>query len=148
MPRHAPRRGRQHGYANRLGESVTLQACWLQADAAPQAEESAENASLAADVIRSKTNKRVLLDGAAAFNVKPKVGLKFLEEHGVIYNDDSISREESLARFLKTTPRLDKRLLGDFISRPDQIELLRAFMQLMDFDGVSRSLCLRRTAEY
>ncbi|GAA5972950.1 hypothetical protein JCM8115_005875 [Rhodotorula mucilaginosa] len=99
------------------------------------AEESAENASLAADVIRSKTNKRVLLDGAAAFNVKPKVGLKFLEEHGVIYNDDTISREESLARFLKTTPRLDKRLLGDFISRPDQIDLLRAFMRLMDFDG-------------
>lgn len=90
----------------------------------------------------------MLLDGAAAFNVKPKVGLKFLEEHGVIYNDDSISREESLARFLKTTPRLDKRLLGDFISRPDQIELLRAFMQLMDFDGVSLSLCVRKTAEY
>ena len=46
-------------------------------------------------------------------------------------------REESLARFFKTTPRLDKKLLGDFISRPDQLEVLRAFMHLMQFDGVS-----------
>ncbi|GAA6025135.1 hypothetical protein JCM8202_005730 [Rhodotorula sphaerocarpa] len=89
----------------------------------------------AREINESKAGKRILLDGAAAFNVKPKVGLKFLEEHGVIYNDPSMSREESLARFLKTTPRLDKRLLGDFISRPDQIEVLRAFMRLMDFEG-------------
>jgi brefeldin A-resistance guanine nucleotide exchange factor 1 len=46
-------------------------------------------------------------------------------------------REESLALFFKTTPRLDKKLLGDFISRPDQLEVLRAFMHLMHFDGVS-----------
>lgn len=83
-----------------------------------------------------KTNKQVLLEGAAAFNLKPKVGLKFLEEHGVIYSDPAMPREESLARFFKTTPRLDKKLLGDYISRPDQLEVLRAFMHLMEFDGV------------
>ncbi|GAA5913880.1 hypothetical protein JCM8208_004987 [Rhodotorula glutinis] len=91
--------------------------------------------SLAEDVTASKANKRVLLEGAAAFNLKPKVGLQFLEEHGIIYNDPSVPRAESLARFFKTTPRLDKRLLGDFISRPDQLDVLRAFMQLMDFQG-------------
>ncbi|POY71606.1 hypothetical protein BMF94_5391 [Rhodotorula taiwanensis] len=96
---------------------------------------SAQDNDFAREVNASKANKRILLDGAAAFNVKPKVGLKFLEEHGVIYNDPAMSREESLARFFKTTPRLDKRLLGDFISRPDQLEVLRAFMQLMDFSG-------------
>lgn len=46
-------------------------------------------------------------------------------------------REESLARFFKTTPRLDKKLLGDFISRPDQVETLKSFMRLMEFEGVS-----------
>lgn len=48
-----------------------------------------------------------------------------------------MSREESLARFFKTTPKLDKKLLGDYISRPDQLEVLKAFMKLMEFDGVS-----------
>ncbi|CEQ40773.1 SPOSA6832_02437, partial [Sporobolomyces salmonicolor] len=94
------------------------------------------DADLAAAVSASKANKRTLLEGAAAFNLKPKVGIQFLEDHGVIYAEDPpIPRAESLARFLKTTPRLDKRLLGDFISRPDQVEVLRAFMQLVDFNG-------------
>lgn len=91
-----------------------------------------------------KTNKKLLLEGAAAFNLKPKVGLKFLEENGVIYSDPKMSREESLARFFKTTPRLDKKLLGDFISRPDQLEVSRAFMGLMEFNGVSLLFLWRR----
>jgi brefeldin A-resistance guanine nucleotide exchange factor 1 len=99
-------------------------------------ERSADELSVA------KTNKQILLDGAAAFNTKPKVGLQFLEKHGVIYSDSSMPREESLARFFKTTPRLDKKLLGDFISRPDQLEVLRAFMRLMQFDGVRFPLLL------
>ncbi|KAK4052248.1 GDP/GTP exchange factor for ARF [Microbotryomycetes sp. JL221] len=89
----------------------------------------------ATELAATKSHKQILLQGAAEFNLKPKVGLKFLEDHGIIYSDPGISREESLARFFKTTPRLDKKLLGDFISRPDQIEVLRAFMRLMDFGG-------------
>lgn len=78
-----------------------------------------------------------MLQGAAEFNLKPKIGLKYLEEHGIIGASPSMTREQSLAMFFKTTPKLDKKLLGDFISRPDQIEVLRAFMRLMDFEGVS-----------
>ncbi|KAM0791993.1 hypothetical protein ACM66B_007105 [Microbotryomycetes sp. NB124-2] len=89
----------------------------------------------AAELASTKSRKQVLLQGAAEFNLKPKVGLKFLEDHGVIYSDPTMTREESLARFFKTTPRLDKKLLGDFISRPDQVDVLRAFMKLMDFEG-------------
>ena len=99
-----------------------------------------QDAPTAENIAAQKASKQLLLEGAASFNLKPKVGLKFLEEHGVIYNDPSISREESLARFLATTPRLDKKLLGDFISRPDQIETLKAFMKLMEFDGVRHHL--------
>lgn len=98
--------------------------------------------SQADEVARSKANKRLLLEGAAAFNRKPKVGLQFLEEHGIIYSDPKVPRPESLARFLKTTPRLDKRLLGDFISRPDMIDVLQSFMHLMEFEGVRSLLIL------
>lgn len=92
----------------------------------------------AAELTKRKVNKQVLLEGAAAFNLKPKVGLQFLSDHGVIYADPEMPRAESLARFFKTTPRLDKKLLGDFISRPDQLEVLKAFMHLMEFNGVRR----------
>jgi golgi-specific brefeldin A-resistance guanine nucleotide exchange factor 1 len=74
------------------------------------------------------------------FNNSPKKGVAFLEENSLIYADLALgeTREQSLARFLKGCTRLDKRLLGDYISKPDNIELLKAFIGLFDFKNVSR----------
>ena len=93
----------------------------------------------AEEATASKAAKNVMLKGALLFNEKPKKGLAFLEEEKLIYSDPSIPRAESLAKFLKDCPRLDKRELGDFISRPDQLELLKSFMQLFDFRDVRLS---------
>ncbi len=73
------------------------------------------------------------------FNNKPKNGLTFLEENGIIYNDisEDVSKAKSLASFLKGCTRLDKRLLGDYISKPENIEILNAFIGLFDFKNVS-----------
>lgn len=95
----------------------------------------------------------MVMTAALRFNAKPKIGLSFLEESKLIYADVSVpaDRPKSLARFLKNCGRLDKRVLGDFISRPEQIEVLRAFISLFDFKGVSilqqpRSLVLTQVA--
>ncbi len=86
-----------------------------------------------------KSQKKLILSAASKFNAKPKTGLAFLEENGLIYADLSseVSKAQSLAKFLKSCSRLDKRLLGDFISKPDNIEILRAFIGLFDFKDVS-----------
>jgi brefeldin A-resistance guanine nucleotide exchange factor 1 len=91
------------------------------------------------ELIQSKSRKKLVLTGAARFNAKPKNGLTFLEENRLIYADSSpdVSRTHSLASFLKGCTRLDKRLLGDFISKPDNIEILRAFIGLFNFKDVS-----------
>lgn len=91
------------------------------------------------ELMRSKSQKQLVLTGAARFNTKPKTGLAFLEENGLIYSDLSpeISKARSLATFLKNCTRLDKRLLGDFISKPDNIEVLEAFIGLFDFKNVN-----------
>src|SRR5882762_9365582 len=88
--------------------------------------------------MQSKSKKKVVLTGAARFNTKPKSGLAFLEENKLIYHDlsDKVSRPLSLALFLKSCIRLDKKLLGDFISRPENIDVLKAFIGLFDFKGV------------
>ena len=88
-----------------------------------------------------KDRKGVLLIGAALFNAKPKHGLAMLEKEGIITPDsepgtDEEKRTRGIAKFLRQTTRLDKRLLGDYISRPDQLDLLKAFMGLFDFRGV------------
>ncbi|KAN0128483.1 Sec7-like domain is implicated in guanine nucleotide exchange function [Lactarius tabidus] len=89
----------------------------------------------AEELMRRKSKKNLILTGAARFNNKPKAGLPFLEENGLIYHDlsERVTRPQSLARFLKSSTRLDKKLLGDFISKPENIEVLKAFIGLFDF---------------
>lgn len=91
------------------------------------------------ELMRSKSQKQLVLTGATRFNTKPKTGLAFLEENGLIYADLSaeVTKARSLATFLKNCTRLDKRLLGDFISKPDNLDLLTAFIGLFDFKDVS-----------
>ncbi|KAL4268665.1 SEC7 domain-containing protein [Pleurotus pulmonarius] len=90
-----------------------------------------------AALMEAKSRKQLVLTGASRFNVKPKTGLNFLEENKLIYADLSAdtTKAQSLAKFLKGCSRLDKRLLGDFISKPDNIDLLHAFLSLFDFKG-------------
>jgi brefeldin A-resistance guanine nucleotide exchange factor 1 len=88
--------------------------------------------------MQRKSKKRLILTGAARFNSKPKTALAFLEENGLIYHDlsDEITHAQSLAKFLKSSTRLDKKLLGDFISKPENIDVLKAFVGLFDFREV------------
>lgn len=88
-----------------------------------------------------KDRKGVLLIGAALFNAKPKQGLAMLEKEGIITPDDgpgtdAEKRTRGIAKFLRQSTRLDKRLLGEYVSRPDQLDLLKAFIGLFDFKGV------------
>jgi brefeldin A-resistance guanine nucleotide exchange factor 1 len=89
-------------------------------------------------LLDAKFRKNLVLTGAMRFNAKPKTGLVFLEENKLIYADlsDEISRARSLALFLKQCTRLDKRLLGDFISRLENEEILTEFIGLFDFKNV------------
>lgn len=90
-----------------------------------------------------KDRKGVLLIGASLFNAKPKQGVAMLEKEGLITPDPGPGTEEEkrwkgIARFLRSSSRLDKRELGDYISRPDHLGLLKAFIGLFDFKGVSQ----------
>jgi hypothetical protein len=87
-----------------------------------------------------KARKRILLAGASRFNVKPKTGLAFLEENGLLTSEPGLPRSKAIASLLKNSPRLDKKLLGDYLSRPDNIEILTAFIGMFDFKDVSCTL--------
>lgn len=89
--------------------------------------------------MQSKSRKKLVLAGAAKFNSKPKLGISFLEDNGLICADASGFRTRSSAKFLKSCTSLDKRLLGDYISKPDNVDLLKEFIGLFDFKDVSRT---------
>jgi hypothetical protein len=92
-------------------------------------------------LIHAKSQKKLIVTAAARFNTKPKQGVAFLEENQLIYTDLPADAPESakahnLAVFLKGCARLDKRLLGDYLSREENLPLLKAFMGLFDFRNV------------
>ncbi len=72
--------------------------------------------------------------------MKPKGGIAFLEENGLISLDPETSKARSLAVFLKNCTRIDKRLLGDFVSKPENPDLLKEFIGLFDFKDVGLRL--------
>ncbi|KAI0282184.1 Sec7-like domain protein [Russula aff. rugulosa BPL654] len=72
----------------------------------------------AEELMQRKSKKRLILTGAARFNSKPKTGLTFLEENG--------HSAQSLAKFLKST-------IGGLYSKPENIDVLKAFVGLFDF---------------
>lgn len=81
----------------------------------------------------SRGRKGAILEGARRFNAKPKDGLAYLEAQGFISADANGSKDESIAKFLLECPRLDKKLLGDYISRPANTGVLDAFIGSFDF---------------
>ncbi|KAI0135004.1 hypothetical protein F4814DRAFT_399632 [Daldinia grandis] len=77
-----------------------------------------------------RRRKKVIIKGAAKFNEKPKEGLGYLKEKKIITDDPA-----SAARFFRSTSRVSKAVIGEFISKRGNDEYLNAFLDLFDFSG-------------
>ncbi|KAI8832005.1 hypothetical protein BC829DRAFT_449182 [Chytridium lagenaria] len=92
------------------------------------------------DIRNTKHRKRILREGAERFNTKPSDGIAewvFTGSCGSgIFGD-----------FLKTTPRVSKKLLGEYLAKPANLELLKAFIQLYDFQRKRLDEALRLLLE-
>ncbi|EAU37045.1 conserved hypothetical protein [Aspergillus terreus NIH2624] len=87
------------------------------------------------DVLRSqRKTKKIIIHGAQKFNEDPKAGIAYLAAQGIIENPDD---PVLVAKFLKGTSRLSKKVLGEFISKRSNEHLLEAFVDLFDFSNKS-----------
>lgn len=80
-----------------------------------------------------RKRKKIIIQGATKFNEDPKAGLAFLASNGIIKDIDD---PKLVAKFLKGTTRISKKILGEYISKKKNEKLLDAFMDLFDFAGV------------
>lgn len=69
------------------------------------------------------------------FNESPKKGIKFLCEKGIIETDENGNKDVSLSHFLRSTQQLDKKQLGEFLGRPENLDTLHVYMRQFDFVG-------------
>lgn len=78
----------------------------------------------------AKERKLTLAAGLAAFNNNPVKGLRLLQASGVVG-----PTPVDAAHFLRTTPGLDKTLIGELLGHHEdaEVEIMHAFVQHMDF---------------
>lgn len=79
-----------------------------------------------------RARKKVIIRGATKFNENPQSGIAFLSSEGIIDNRDDV---HSVVRFLRGTARISKSVLGEFISKKSNEQILEAFLDLFDFSG-------------
>lgn len=76
--------------------------------------------------------KKVIIEGATKFNESPKTGIAYLASQGVIKNpDDPIQ----IAKFLRDSTRVSKKMVGEFISKKNNENIMGAFMDLFEYDN-------------
>lgn len=88
-----------------------------------------------------RQRKKVIIRGATKFNESPKGGIAFLAAQGIIADPND---PHSVTSFLKGTTRIDKRVLGEFISKKSNEAILDAFMDLFDFEDLRVDEALRQ----
>lgn len=88
-----------------------------------------------------RARKKIIIRGATKFNEKPKAGIAFLASQGIIKDPDD---PKCIAEFVKGTTRVDKKVLGEFISKKENEPILKAFINLFDFTGQRLDEALRQ----
>ncbi|TGZ84125.1 Sec7-domain-containing protein [Ascodesmis nigricans] len=93
---------------------------------------------------QQRAKKQVVIDCIAKFNEDPKKGIIALAQEGIIKN---VEDAESIAKFLQGTSRVNKKILGEFLSKKQNEEILKAFMNTFDFAGKRADEALREILE-
>ncbi|KAJ2454560.1 GDP/GTP exchange factor for ARF [Coemansia sp. RSA 2336] len=88
-----------------------------------------------AQLLDRKKHKDTMMQAARLFNEKPKDGIAYLQRMGVLNPENSTEMAQQLAFFLRETPTINKQLLGEYLSKPSNLEVLQAYLRLFDFSG-------------
>jgi Sec7-like guanine-nucleotide exchange factor len=72
---------------------------------------------------------KLLLQGIELFHQSPSKRIQFLRESGLI----DANNIEDLVKFLKQTPALDKKQIGDYVSSRKNVNILAAFVKYFVF---------------
>ncbi|KAJ8305728.1 hypothetical protein KUTeg_016273 [Tegillarca granosa] len=91
-----------------------------------------------------KQQKEIMETGIELFNKKPKNGLKYLQEQGMLGNTP-----DDIAEFFHNDERLDKTEIGDFLGENEKLnkEVMYAYIDQMNFVEMDFVSALRRFLE-
>ncbi|KAB0793293.1 hypothetical protein PPYR_12913 [Photinus pyralis] len=99
-----------------------------------------ENVPNREQLIAVKNIKKWLPMGTDYFNHKPKKGIQFLQEHGILKPD---LNPHEIVTFLRENPGLEKKMIGEYISSRNNLQILEAFVKMFDFSDMRVDEALR-----
>ncbi|KAH7349362.1 Sec7 domain-containing protein [Plectosphaerella cucumerina] len=91
-----------------------------------------------------RRRKKIIIKGTAKFNESAKGGLAYLEAQGII---EDVKDPAALAKFLRQTSRVNKKVLGEFLSKRGNEAILTAYMNCLDFERKRADEALRTMLE-
>ncbi|KAG5880373.1 hypothetical protein JTB14_027280 [Gonioctena quinquepunctata] len=103
-----------------------------------------ENTPSNNELANRKQMKKWLPQGTEYFNQKPKKGIQFLQEHGVLKPELDI---QEVVVFLRENPALNKAMIGEYISNRSNLKILEAFVKTFNFTNVRIDEALRAFLE-
>jgi brefeldin A-resistance guanine nucleotide exchange factor 1 len=92
------------------------------------------------ELMGRKNIKKWLPTGTEHFNHKPKKGIQFLQEHGVLRSELD---PHEIALFLKENTALDKKMIGEYLGNRSNVTILDAFLKTFDFTDTRIDEALR-----
>uniref|UniRef100_A0A1B6C7R4 SEC7 domain-containing protein n=2 Tax=Clastoptera arizonana TaxID=38151 RepID=A0A1B6C7R4_9HEMI len=91
-------------------------------------------------LMATKRKKKLLATGTEHFNIKPKKGIQFLQEHHLL---STPLDPQEVVNFLRENPHLDKKMIGEFISNRSNLLVLDCFVKSFDFTDMRIDEALR-----
>ncbi|QSL66797.1 hypothetical protein MERGE_001184 [Pneumocystis wakefieldiae] len=96
-------------------------------------------------LLEKKNKKATIIQGSIKFNEKPREGIKYLQNNGILDKNASF---ESIASFLKNTSYVNKKLLGIYLSKLENSQVLDCFINTFDFRGKRIEEALREVLSF
>ena len=81
--------------------------------------------------------------GTEKFNDNPREGIAKLAEHGLLGGTPGHPDPEKIAKFLRENPGLDKKAIGEYISKKENKTILNCFVHNFDLRNTRVDQALR-----
>ncbi|EFN64799.1 Golgi-specific brefeldin A-resistance guanine nucleotide exchange factor 1 [Camponotus floridanus] len=109
----------------------------------PSRHEASLNLPTHEDLLAIRANKRWLVIGTEKFNENPREGIAKLMEHGLLGDTPGHLDPERVAKLLRENPGLDKKAIGEYISKKENKNILNYFVHNFDLRNTRIDQALR-----
>jgi golgi-specific brefeldin A-resistance guanine nucleotide exchange factor 1 len=94
----------------------------------------------------ARQKKRLLAQSVELFNSSPSKGIQFLKDNN-IFSSEPNAYMQQLIKYLKETPTLDKKMIGEYLSSRKHTAILEEFVKSFNFKNLRIDEALRSFLE-